>query len=128
MITRPKKRLFNFYKTIPTQDFVVNKLLPIYNIYGLKDSSFIKYNNKEAEEELIKIINDLTYHKFFKKKILEKNIKPITVLKQHLLAINWSLIISDRMIHNHHSKEYRLIDLSKPDYEIKNNNQLITFD
>jgi hypothetical protein len=122
-----RKKLHMFYKTKPTKDFVIRRLLPIYNVYELKDGIPIIFNKNEAKDKILDLIDEFTYTNTVLRKIEDKAISPITVLRHHLQEYNYSVLIKERVVNNKHIRDYILIDLSKPTYEIKKDDVLLNF-
>jgi hypothetical protein len=108
-----KKKIFTFHKTQPNKEFIVRKLLPIYNIYELKDGIPITFNKSQAKDKIHDLIDEFTYKNPILKRIEDKSINPITVLRHHLQQFNYSVVVVDKLINHKHVRDYLLTDLSK---------------
>jgi hypothetical protein len=125
---RPRRHIFTFYKTKPKKEFITERLLPIFNIKSLTDGTQVFYNKKEAEEGIKNIKDELTYANFVLNKVKNNTIQPITVLRHHLQLLDYAIFTKEKVIGKRKLREYILVDITKPKYEIKNENITITFD
>jgi hypothetical protein len=125
---KPRKKIFAFYKSKPKKEFITDKLLPIFNIKSLTDGTQVFYNKKEAEEGIENIQNELTYANFVLNKVKNNKIQPITILRHHLQLLDYAIYTKEKVIGRRKLREYILVDKTKPNYEIKNENVTVTFD
>jgi hypothetical protein len=125
---RPRNRIFCFYKTTPKKEFITDKLLPIFNIKDLRHGTQVFYNKEEAKKGIANIQNELTYANFVLDKVKTNKIKPITILRHHLQLLDYAIYTKEKVIGRKKIREYMLFDKTIPNYEIKNENVMITFD
>jgi hypothetical protein len=124
----PRKKIFSFYKVKPNKKFITEKLLPIFNIKDLKHGTQVFYNKEEAKKGIENIQNELTYANFVLNKVKSNQIRPITILRHHLQLLDYAIYTKEKVIGRKKIREYMLFDKTIPNYEIKNENVMITFD